>query len=83
MLSKPINVSGDGKKSQLVERSVTAPLRATANDAKCSATHAAPAVGADENPSTVPASWGIMSMRHQRAVIAPVNNDMHLCESGR
>ena len=82
-LSKPINVSGVGKQSQLVEWEITVPLKVIANDVKSSATYTAPVVGTEEEPSTVPALWGIKSMRYQRAVIDLVNNEIHLCGPGR
>ncbi|CAK0793269.1 unnamed protein product, partial [Prorocentrum cordatum] len=82
-LSKPINVSGVGKNSQLVERAIAIPLRVIANDVKSDTTYTAPVVGTEEDPSTAPALWGIESMRRQRAVIDLVNNEIHLCGPGR
>ena len=82
-LTKPINVSGVGKQSQLVEWSVTVPLRVISNNARNDTTYTAPVVGTDDDPSTVPALWGIKSMRNQRAVIDLVNNELHLCGPGR
>ncbi|CAK0820075.1 unnamed protein product, partial [Prorocentrum cordatum] len=82
-LPKPINVSGVGKESQLVEWAITIPLKVIANDVKSDTTYTAPVVGTEEDPSTIPALWGIKSMRHQRAVIDLVNNEIHLCGPGR
>eukprot|EP00959_Pyramimonas_sp_CCMP1952_P453986 9469189-Pyramimonas_sp.AAC.1 len=82
-LSKPINVSGVGKHSQLVEWEVTLPLKVIVNDAPGDTTYTAPVVGTEEEPSTVLALWGIKSMRKQRAVIDLVNNEVHLYGPGR
>ena len=82
-LSKPINVSGVGKHSQVVDWQVTLPLKVIVNDAPGDTTYTAPVVGTDDEPSTVPALWGIKSMRKQRAVIDLVNNEVHLCGPGR
>eukprot|EP00959_Pyramimonas_sp_CCMP1952_P407783 8545885-Pyramimonas_sp.AAC.1 len=78
-----INVSGLGKQNQLVEREAAVLSKVISNDAKSSATYAAPNAGTEEEPPTVPALRGIKSMRHQQAVIDPGNNDMHLCGPGR